>query len=61
MSEAAQACCIPDGVSPDAARLMLLGAVNWAGEWYRAGRLSIDEIAASFAKLAFAPRPDGSL
>ncbi len=59
VSEAAQAGCIPDDVSPDAARLMLLGAVNWTGEWYRSGRLSIDEIATSFAKVAFALRPGG--
>jgi len=36
-------------VSPDSLRLLLLGAVNWAGEWYRAGRLGIDEIARDFA------------
>jgi AcrR family transcriptional regulator len=36
-------------ISPDALRLMLLGAVNWAGEWYRPGRLSIDKIARDFA------------
>src|SRR3954466_10289950 len=29
-------------------RLLVLGAVNWAGTWYRAGgRLSVDEIAAA--------------
>lgn len=36
-------------ISPDALRLMLLGAVNWAGEWYRPGRLTIDQIAGDFA------------
>jgi AcrR family transcriptional regulator len=34
------------------ARLLVLGAVNWAGQWYRAGgRLSLDEIAAQTARL----------
>jgi AcrR family transcriptional regulator len=33
------------------ARLLVLGAVNWAGQWYRAGgRLSLDEIAAQTAR-----------
>lgn len=36
-------------ISADALRLMLLGAVNWAGEWYRPGRLTIDKIARDFA------------
>jgi AcrR family transcriptional regulator len=36
-------------VSADAARLLLLGAINWAGEWYRPGRMDIDEIARDFA------------
>lgn len=51
--EAAEAGYIPEDVSPDAVRLMLLGAVNWAGEWYRPNRGPIDQIAASFSKLAF--------
>ena len=45
------------GISRDVVRLMLLGAVNWAGEWYRPGRLGIDRIARDFAELAFGPRP----
>jgi AcrR family transcriptional regulator len=53
--DAAEAGYIPEGVSLDAARLMLLGAVNWAGEWYRPNRVSIDQISASFAKLTFGP------
>ncbi|MDE2361245.1 MAG: TetR family transcriptional regulator [Hyphomicrobiales bacterium] len=53
IAEAARAGHVPKGVSPDAARLMLLGALNWAGEWYRPGGLSIDEISASYMKLAF--------
>jgi len=40
---------LAEGVSEDAVRLMLLGAVNWAGEWYRPGRLSIQKIAHDFA------------
>src|SRR3954463_5045056 len=33
-------------------RLLILGAVNWAGTWYRAGgRLSVDEIADGSAQL----------
>ena len=34
------------------ARLLVLGAVNWAAQWYRAGgRLSLDEIAAQASRL----------
>lgn len=34
------------------ARLLVLGAVNWSGQWYRAdGRLSLDQIATQFARL----------
>jgi TetR/AcrR family transcriptional regulator, cholesterol catabolism regulator len=40
---------IPSSVSPHSVRLLLLGALNWAGEWYRPGRLSIDKIAHDFA------------
>jgi AcrR family transcriptional regulator len=53
--DAARASYIPEGVNLDAARLMLLGAVNWAGEWYRPNRVSIDQISASFAELTFGP------
>jgi len=53
--DAARAGYIPEGVNLDAARLMLLGAVNWAGEWYRPNRVSIDQISASFAELTFGP------
>jgi len=51
--DAAKAGYVPEGVSLDAARLMLLGAVNWAGEWYRPNRVPIDQISASFAELTF--------
>jgi TetR/AcrR family transcriptional regulator, cholesterol catabolism regulator len=53
--DAARAGYIPEGVNLDAARLMLLGAVNWAGEWYRPNRVSIDQISAGFAELSFGP------
>ncbi len=34
------------------ARLLVLGAVNWSAQWYRAGgRLSLDEIAAQATRL----------
>jgi AcrR family transcriptional regulator len=36
---------------PQLARLLVLGAVNWAGQWYRSGgRLSLDEVAAQTAR-----------
>jgi AcrR family transcriptional regulator len=38
----------PD-VSKDSARLLLLGALNWAGEWYRPDRMDIDKISRDFA------------
>jgi AcrR family transcriptional regulator len=53
--DAASAGYIPETVNLDAARLMLLGAVNWAGEWYRPNRVPIDQISASFAALTFGP------
>jgi TetR/AcrR family transcriptional regulator, cholesterol catabolism regulator len=53
--DAAKAGYIAEGVNLNAARLMLLGAVNWAGEWYRPNRVPIDRISASFAELTFGP------
>ena len=50
---AADAGVLRPGLSRDVVRLMLLGAVNWAGEWYRPGRLGIDLIAHDFAALVF--------
>jgi AcrR family transcriptional regulator len=41
--------------APDSLRLLLLGAVNWAGEWYRPGRMGIDEIARDFAACVLRP------
>lgn len=40
---------VDPAISPDAIRLLLLGAVNWAGEWYRPDRMGIDVIARDFA------------
>jgi TetR/AcrR family transcriptional regulator, cholesterol catabolism regulator len=36
-------------ISRDSVRLLLLGALNWAGEWYRPGRMGIEQIARDFA------------
>ncbi len=57
---AAQAGLLAPGLSTDVVRLMLLGAVNWAGEWYRPGRIGIDRIAHDFAALIFG-HPPGAL
>lgn len=57
VAEAGAAGLIRPGISHDVVRLMLLGAVNWAGEWYRPGRLTIDRIARDFADLILGPRP----
>jgi AcrR family transcriptional regulator len=32
-------------------RLLILGAVNWTGTWYREGRLSLDDVAEGAARL----------
>jgi AcrR family transcriptional regulator len=45
---AREAGLIKDGVSEDAVRLLLLGALNWAGEWYRPNKLTIEKIAHDF-------------
>jgi AcrR family transcriptional regulator len=38
-------------------RLLILGAVNWTGTWYRTGgRLSLDEVADGAAQLFLQPR-----
>lgn len=54
VEECRSAGLVDPGIAPDAVRLLLLGAVNWAGEWYRAdrevpGRMGIDAIARDFA------------
>jgi hypothetical protein len=38
-------------IPPDGVRLMLLGALNWANEWYRPGGLSLDAVADAFARV----------
>ncbi|MGH8706295.1 MAG: TetR/AcrR family transcriptional regulator [Burkholderiales bacterium] len=36
---------------PQLARLLVLGAVNWSGQWYRSGgRLTLDQVAAQTAQ-----------
>lgn len=57
MQEAHEGGLIAVGVSPDAVRLMLLGALNWAGEWYRPGGLSIEKIAQDFTASILHARP----
>jgi len=59
VEEASRAGLVRPGISLDVVRLMLLGAVNWAGEWYRPGRLDINTIARDFANLVF--QGDGSV
>jgi AcrR family transcriptional regulator len=49
MADLDQSGLIGPGISRDSVRLLLLGALNWAGEWYRGGGLSIDKIAHDFA------------
>jgi AcrR family transcriptional regulator len=44
-----QAGLIDPDISPESIRLLLLGALNWAGEWYRPDRMGIDDIARDFA------------
>lgn len=49
VDEIRAASSIDRSISRLSLRLLLLGAVNWAGEWYRPDRMSIDEIAGDFA------------
>jgi TetR/AcrR family transcriptional regulator, cholesterol catabolism regulator len=49
IGELYQAKLIDPNISPDSVRLLLLGALNWAGEWYRPQRIAIDDIARDFA------------
>jgi AcrR family transcriptional regulator len=55
VAEIFEAGLIDEKLSPDSVRLMLLGAINWAGEWYRPGRMGIDEIARDFAGCVLGP------
>jgi AcrR family transcriptional regulator len=49
VGELYQAGLIDPSISPDSIRLLLLGALNWAGEWYRPDRMGIDDISRDFA------------
>jgi len=49
VSELYQARLINRAISPESVRLLLLGALNWAGEWYRPDRMDIDDISRDFA------------
>jgi TetR/AcrR family transcriptional regulator, cholesterol catabolism regulator len=49
VSELYKAGLIDPEISPDSIRLLLLGALNWAGEWYRPDRMGIDDISRDFA------------
>lgn len=43
------------GARPEMVKFFLLGAMNWTAEWYRPGRLRIDEIAEDFTLLLAGP------
>jgi len=49
VGELFQAGLVDPNISPESIRLLLLGAVNWAGEWYRPDRMDIDDISRDFA------------
>jgi TetR/AcrR family transcriptional regulator, cholesterol catabolism regulator len=49
VDELYQAGLIDPSISPESIRLLLLGALNWAGEWYRPDRMGIDDISRDFA------------
>jgi len=48
---------VDPAISPDGIRLLLLGALNWANEWYRPGGLSLDAVADSFARIVTQRQP----
>lgn len=50
VDELYEAGLIDPAIAKDSARLLILGAVNWAGEWYRQDRMDIDKIASDFAR-----------
>ncbi len=49
VDELYQAGLIDSDISPRSIELLLLGALNWAGEWYRPDRMDIDGISRDFA------------
>ena len=55
VAELFEAGLIDAKLSRNSVRLLLLGALNWAGEWYRPGGLGIDEIAHDFAACVVGP------
>ena len=52
LEDAAAAGQLRDGLDLSAARMLLLGMLNWSPEWYRGGRLSPEEIAEQAAEMA---------
>jgi AcrR family transcriptional regulator len=52
LEAAADAGELRDGIDLSAARMLLLGMLNWSPEWYRGGRLSPEEIAIQAAEMA---------
>lgn len=51
IDDAVSAGATPAGVSSETLRLAALGMLNWSAEWYRAGRQSVDQLAAEFAAI----------
>jgi AcrR family transcriptional regulator len=51
IDEAVAGGAAPAGVSSETLRLAALGMLNWSPEWYRAGRQSIERLAAEFAAI----------
>jgi AcrR family transcriptional regulator len=49
VSELYDAGLIDPDIAPESIQLLLLGALNWAGEWYRPDRVDIDSISRDFA------------
>ena len=49
VGELYQAGLIDPNIAPESVQLLLLGALNWAGEWYRPDRMAIDDISRDFA------------
>jgi TetR/AcrR family transcriptional regulator, cholesterol catabolism regulator len=49
VGELYQAGLINPNIAPESVQLLLLGALNWAGEWYRPDRMAIDDISRDFA------------
>lgn len=44
---------VDEGFNVSVLRLLMLGMINWSIEWYRPGRLTIDEVADQAARLVF--------